>query len=252
MPTITLSSKIYNDNQLNLVEKHLKSSLKSLKVKIESVQASTQDWIQVTFSGEDEKAALNYLENTIGLCPTNASNLTKFSTVKGYMSNLSKSEEQLQLDMGPKIIDATIPLQHLQAQLADGRKIALKKIVELYGFCKNMPLTVKIIHVDRNRLEAAIAEKQLKDYKRWITSLFDRLIVLGASQQEIKTALKDAKCQNDVVGIEQLGLFEHTIICKLGTDAAGLIPKVGKKLTNAALSVVSPKKILGLLSNIIC
>ncbi|MEM3602624.1 MAG: DUF2110 family protein, partial [Candidatus Bathyarchaeia archaeon] len=59
-------------------------------------------------------------------------------------------------------------------------------------------------------------------------------------------------CQNDVVGIEQLGLFEHTIICKLGTDAAGLIPKVGKKLTNAALSVVSPKKILGLLSNIIC
>jgi len=255
MPTVTLSAKIYNDNQLKHVEEHLKSSLKGLKVKIEKIQATTQGWIQATFSGEDEKVALNYLENTIGLCPTHVSNLTKFSTVRGYITDLSKSEEQLQLDIGlmmPKMINVTISLRHLQAQLADGRKIALKKIAELYGFCENTPLTAKIVHLNKDRIEVTLAEDQLKLYKRWTKSLLDRLIVLGVSQQEIRTALKNARCQNDIVGIEQLGFFEHTVICKLGTDAVGLIPKVGKKMTAATLSVFSPKKILELLPDIIC
>jgi len=251
MPTVTLSQKIYNENQLKHVEEHLKSSLKGLKVRIESIHASTRGWVQLTFSGEDEKVALSYLENTIGLCPTHISNLTKFSAIKGYITSLGKSEEQIQLDIGPKIVDAAIPLQHLQAQLACGRKIALKKIVELYGFCENTPLTVKIIRANGKLLEANIAESQLEHYKRWIKLLLDQLIVLGASQQEIRTALKDARCQNDVTGIEQLGLFEHAVTCKLGTDAVGLIPKIGKKLSNATLSVFSPKKILELLPDII-
>ncbi len=254
MPTVTLSAKIYNDDQLKLVEEHLKSSLKGLKVKIEKIQATTRGWIQLTFSGEDEKVALNYLENTIGLCPTHAGNLTRFSTVRGYIIGLCKSEDQLQLDIGlitPKMIGVAISLQHLQAQLADGRKIALRKIAELYGFCENMPLTAKIIHLHRERIKAALAENQLKLYKRWAKSLLDRLMVLGATQQEIKTALKNARCQNDTIIIEQLGLFEHAIICKLGTDAVGLIPKVGKKLTTVTLSVFSPRRILELLPDII-
>ncbi|MBS7637074.1 DUF2110 family protein [Candidatus Bathyarchaeota archaeon] len=250
MPTITLSSKIYNNNQLKHVEEHLKSSLKGLKVKIESVQAAPRSWIQVTLSGEDENAALSYLEKTIGLCPTYTSNITRFSITRGYIKSLGKREDQLQLDIGPNIIDATIPLLYLQAQLADGRKIALKKIVELYGFCENMPLTAKITRVNGNCLEAMIAENQLKQYNRWIKSLFDRLIVLGASQQEIRKALKEARCQNDTVGIEQLGLFEHAVVCKFGTNAIGLVPKVGKKLSNATLSVFSPKTILELLPDI--
>jgi hypothetical protein len=96
-----------------------------------------------------------------------------------------------------------------------------------------------------------MAENQLKLYKKWIKSLLDRLIVLGASQQEIKKALRDTKCQNDIVGIEQLGLFEYAITCKLGTDAVGLIPKIGKKLLNTVLTVFSPKKISEFLPNVI-
>lgn len=251
MPTVTLSSKIYNDIQLKIVEEYLKSSLKGLKVTIEIIKVTPQGWIQAAVSGEDEKAALSFLENTIGLCPTHISNITKFSIVKGYITSLGKREEQLQLDIGPNIVNVAIPLQHLQAQLTDGRKIALRKIVELYGFCENMPLKAKIVCACGNCLKAALTENQLKQYKRWIKSLFDRLMILGASQQEIRTALKEARCRNDIVEIEQLGLFEYAIICKLGTDAIGLIPKIGKKLPNATLSVFSPKKILEILPDII-
>ena len=253
MPIVTLSAKIYNDSQLKLVEDNLKTALKGLNFKIEKVQATPQNWIQITFSGEDERAALNYLEKTIGICPANINSIAKFQTVKGYLIGMGKSEDQLCLDIGlaAQNIVAKIPLRHLQAQLVDGRKMALRKIAELYGFCENMPITAKITRVDGNCLEAMIAESQLKLYNKWIKSLLDKLIILGASQQEITKALRETKCQNDVVGIEHLGLFEYVVACKLGTDAVGLIPKIGKRLSNTVLTAFSPKKILEFLPNII-
>jgi hypothetical protein len=252
MPTVTLLLKVYNAQQLKLVENQLKSTLKGLKVKIGNVEAAPRGWIQVDFSGEDEKAALSYLEDEIGLCPVRIENLKKFSTTKGYIIGLGESKDALCLDIGitsPKTMNATIPLQHLQAQLADGRKIALKKLSELFGFCENLPLKAKIIRINENHIEATIAENQLRLYKRWIKSLLDRLIILGASPQEIKMALKNSRCRNDIVEIEQLGLFEHAVACKLGTDAVGLITKVGRNLPNATLSVFKPKKILEFFQN---
>jgi hypothetical protein len=46
----------------------------------------------------------------------------------------------------------------------------------------------------------------------------------------------------DILGIEPLGLFEHAATCKLGTDAEGLIPKIGKSLRNSTLQVFSPRR----------
>lgn len=253
MPNVTLLSKIYNVSQLKLVENRMESLFKGLKVKIESVNATAGGWIQIAFSGEDEKAALNYLEKEIGLCPVQIENIKKFSTIKGYVTGLGKSKGALRLDIGvtsPKNTYAAIPLQYLQAQLADGRKIALKKFSELFGFCENLPIITKITSINENHIEAAIAEKQLKIYKRWTKSLLDRLIILGASQEEIKRALKDSRCQNDIVEIEQLGLFEHAVACKLGTDAVGLIPKVGKNLPNTTLNVFNPKTLMKFFENL--
>lgn len=247
MPTVTLLSKVYTNHQVTLVGNQLKSTLKGLKVKIENVEATPRGWIQVNFSGEDEKAALSYLEEEIGLCPLHIENLKKFSTTKGYITGLAGSKNELCLDVGivsPKNMNAIIPLHQLQAQLADGRKIALKKFAELFSFCETLPLTVKITSINENHIEAAMAETQLKLYKKWTKSLLDRIIILGASKQEINMALKNSKCKNEIVEIEQLGLFEHAIACKLGTDAVGLIPKIGRNLSNTTLSVFKPKTIL--------
>jgi hypothetical protein len=41
-----------------------------------------------------------------------------------------------------------------------------------------------------------------------------------------------------------LGTLEHEILCKLGTDAVGLIPKLGRYLPEAVLVPFSPKKVL--------
>lgn len=244
MTTVVLASKIYRESQLDNVEEYLKTLLKGLRVKIESIEIAASSRIRASFSGEDEKAALSLVEKEIGLSPTKIEDLKKFSTVKGYITRLSENKDELHIDIGvafPKALTATIPLQRLQAQLADGRKIALQKIAELYGLSDNMPITVKITNLSESHIEAELAEAQLATYRRWIKSLLDRLVILGASQPEIRKAVRNAKCQGDIVAIEPLGLFEHSAACKFGTDAVGLISKIGKHLQNTKLEAFKPK-----------
>lgn len=247
MPAVLLSTKIYEDYQLKLVEDFLKDKLKGLKTSIGKVEASPHGWVQAQISGEDEKAALNLLQAEIGLCPVSIENVERFANVKGYVEKIGESKSEISIDIGvtaPKPIPATIPLKYLQAQLADGRKMALQKITELYGINENTPLTVKITSIEKNYIEATLAEKQLKLYKKWVKALLDRLIIIGASTQEVWKALKLAQCRKYIAEIETLGLFEHAIACKLGTDGVGLIPKIGKQLPNRKLNTFSPRKLL--------
>jgi hypothetical protein len=82
----------------------------------------------------------------------------------------------------PKISHATIPLPRLQAQLVDGRKIALGKTAELYGFCEGVQLSIKLSHLneEERRMEAELSLDQTERYQVWRESLLDRLLVLGA------------------------------------------------------------------------
>src|SRR5208337_2434016 len=162
--------------------------------------------------------------------------------------NLNQSKNELRVDMGifsPNIYDAAIPLARLQAQLVDGRNIGLKEIVQLFGFSENLPITVKIDSVDREKslLEAEVAEKQRRQYIAWTESMLDRLLILGSSYSGIELAVEQAGFSRDVVNIEPLGGFEYAVVCKLGTYVVGLIPRIGKNLRNASMAVFSPRRI---------
>ena len=249
MPVVTLLAKAYSNFQLRLVDKFLKSKIKGLNVETEISGITPRRWVQMTVSGEDEKVALHYLADEIGLCPTRLEDVERFAIIKGRIITMDKNKGELYVDIGvfsPKIIDTTIPLRHLQAQFVDGRKVAFKEIVELFGFCENLPLTVKILNVDRekNHVEVMLAEKQLNQYRNWMKSLLDQLIILGSSIYEVRLALRKAGLNRDVLNVEPLGLFEFAVTCKLGTDAAGLIPKIGKNLRSATFTIFDPKKLL--------
>jgi hypothetical protein len=248
MPTVTLLLKIYQDYQLKIVNEFLKSTFKGLKVKAKICGCTSLGWIQTSISGEDESIAVNYLAKEIGFCPTSLDHVEKFSTIKGYLAAVKKSREEIYIDVGvfsPNVTHASIPLNYLQAQLVDGRKVALKKIAELFGFCENLPLTIKVLSIDKekNSIKATLSEKQLNQYRDWQKSLLDRLIILGSSTHEIQLVLKNTGLNRDVIDVAPLGMFEHALACKLGTDAVGLISKIGKVLRNAAFTVFNPKEL---------
>lgn len=248
MTTLTLLTRVYNVSQLNQIGDALKLLLEGLDVEAKILGTVGGRWVQMALSGEDEGIATSYIAKEVGFCPISFGNVKKFSTLNGYVASFGKGREELVVDVGvfqPKTVHATIPLSHLQAQLADGRKIALRKIGELFGFCEDLPISIKIVRAneEENQIEAELSTRQVEKYAVWQEALLDRLLVLGATLREVKDALEYAKLNRDVISVESLGMFEHALTCKLGTDAAGLIPKIGRILKNAKFAVFNPKKL---------
>ena len=254
MTTLTLLTKVYQSIQLKHVERTVKNLFEGLSLEAKFLGAAPSGWVQIELSGEDEAVATNLLARQIGFCPTSLEQVKKFSTLKGYVVNIERSREELLVDIGvfePKTVRAAIPLSHLQAQLAQGRKTALKKIAALWGICENLPISVKVVNADpeEDRLSAEFSTEQIMKLWDWRESLLDRLLVVGASAYEVKTALERAELTRDVIDVEALGMFEHALVCKLGTDAAGLISRLGKLLRNGSFTVFNPKEIMNFLSN---
>ncbi len=248
MTKLTLLAKINNDYQLKQIGEALKLVFEGLEVEAKILGTVADRWVQIALAGEDEEIATNYVIKEIGICQSNFGNVKRLSTLNGYIAILEKNGEELSVDVGvfePKIVHAIIPLQRLQAQLVDGSKIALGKIAELFGFCKDLPISVKItrLNEEESLMEAELSSRQIRKYAVWRESLLDRLVVLGLPLHEIKMTLEHAKLDRDVIDVEPLGLLEHALTCKLGTDAAGLIPKIGRNLKNAKFAVFNPKRL---------
>ncbi len=248
MTTLTLLTKIYSSNQRRHIDQTVKDLFEGLAVEATVSGASNERWVHVSLSGEDDAVATNLLARDFGFCPSALENVETGSILKGFVTNLKNSKEELLVDVGvfkPKAVQAVVPLGNLQSQLASGKNMALKKMAELWGICEYLPLRVKIANVnaEENRIDAELAAEQIEKFMLWRDSLLDRLLVLGVSLSQVKMAVEQAMLDRDVVDIESLGMFEHALVCKLGTDAAGLIPSLGRRIRAATFTVYSPRKV---------
>ena len=252
MTTHTLLAKISTRRHFKQLENTLKNTFEDLDVVIKIVGTSGDRWVQLDISGDDEAFATNYIAKEFGFCPAKLENLQKFSVVRGYVFDLVKNAESLLVDIGvfqPSTVYAAIPLSCLQTQLTDGREISFNKIAELFGLTNDLPISVKIMTLEKvaNQLDAEFSTEQIEKYSCWQESLLDRLIVVGSSLNEIKRTLKVTGLNRDVIAIEPLGAFEHALTCKFGTSATGLISRVGRYLETGKFKVFSPRKIRNLL-----
>jgi hypothetical protein len=253
MTEFTLAAKAFSTRQLKQLDRLLKESFEGLNVTTDVAAAEADNWATVSLSGNDELIATNYLRKEFALCPVSLDNVQRFSNTKGYAVSPGKKPDALQVDVGvykPTKIFATLSLRDLQVTLADGRKLALQKVAELFALSENLPIDVTITAVNKgeNCMEAELATKQLEKFAIWRSSLLDRLIALGATLHEIKRTLKQTGLQRDIIRIEPLGIFEHALVCKLGTDAAGLISWIGRDLRETRFAVFSPRRIREVLS----
>ncbi len=249
MPTVALLEKVYGALSPETFDSMLSSLCKGLKIRLKIVGRTDRGWIQVDVSGEDKAVALWFLDHEIGLAPFSVDRVKKFSAIRGRVIFSGKSRNELYVDVGvfsPAPFDATISLQKLQAQLADGKKVPMKKLIELYCLYNNLPLKVKLVNnvdAQKGKIEAELSEAQLSQIARWIRIFLDRLIVIGAPFSEVKRAITVSKHARDVVKIERLGFLEYAVLCKLGTDAVGLVPRVGRFLPKATLVPFRPREI---------
>lgn len=249
MPTVTLLEKAYGHFSAQAFEPTLKSLCKGLKVQIK-VKGMTQAWVQVEVNGEDESVALQLLSSEFGLAPINADNVERFSVLRGRIVESGKTASELYVDVGvfePKVVYAKIPIESLQAQLADGKRLPFQRLTELFCLLDYVPLHVKIVdtdwHSENEAFLAELSESQLALFTDWLRSSLDLLLILGAQYSDVERAVEASRHFRDVVKIESLGWLEHAVVCKLGTDAVGLIPAIGRILRTATLAPFSPRKI---------
>lgn len=252
MTILTILEKVYGSFSTHTFERIITSILSDLKVEHRVLGAGAQNWIRLEVTGQDEAVATKLIEKEIGLAPVRNERIGKFSILPGKVIHIERVPAELHVDVGvfdPKVHDVRIPLRHLQATLADGKNVSLEDLVELFSLKDHLPLEVKITEessTGKDSWEAELSETQLDHFSYWIRSNLDRLIVLGANRMEIEQAVERAKHFRDVVRIESLGPLEHAVLCKLGTDAVGLMPKLGPYLRFASLTPFSPSKIIGL------
>ncbi len=249
MTDVTLLEKSYGSFTQHTIEAMLSSVCRNLRVKVKVKGITTRDWIQIKVSGEDEYVALKLLDREFGLAPVTADKAAKFFAVNGKVIDADKATDELRVDIGvfqPRVFDATISIQRLRAQVGDGKNLSLKRLIELFCLYNYMPLHIKLsadLNTEKGFWEAEMSEKQLSRFSDSRRSNLDRLLVLGASIREVEEAINRARHFRDVVKIDTFGPFEHAILCKLGTDAAGLMPKLGPYLRSAFLAPFSPRKI---------
>jgi hypothetical protein len=240
MINLTLLVKASNPSHLQKIEDMLQGQFEDLDVKL-TLKTGEAKWVQATLNGEDEVIASNFVKKKIGVAPENLKQIEPSTVLKGFISKVDPNQQQIRVDVGvfaPKPIQAIIPQATLQNQL--GKKVDLQKMAQAYGFFEDVPLNVRVVEVAETGLVAELAEAQIETFSLWQQSLLDRLMVLRVSSEELEGVLERAHLYRDVIGVEELGLFEHVLTCKLGTDAAGLIPKVGRYLRNARFVIFSP------------
>ncbi len=250
MPTtVTLLEKVYGSYSLNAFEHVLMSLFEGLNVSLKVVNKTNRGWVQIAVSGEDETVTLNQLSEKVGIAPEYYNEVRKLSAVRGKVIFAERDGSSLYVDVGvftPEIRDAGISLNNLQAQLADGKMIPLQQLAELFCFFENMPLRVRIIdNSDKGKeyIAAELSERQIAQFTGWIRSSLDRLIVFGVTASHLLRVVGKSNFSRDIIGVEELGILEQVLVCKLGTDAVGLIPKLGPKLPKTYFASFNPRKI---------
>ncbi len=251
MPTVTLLEKVDGAFSPEILEPLLKQLVQDLDVHADVKNRTVQQWVQVEVSGEDEAVALQLLDREFGLAPESADRINRFALLRGRIIGSRRAVDELRVDVGvfkPKVAYAAIPLNRLQAQLGDGKKLSVQSLIELHCLHDNMPLQIKVTEAEltskRDSFEAELSEHQLRIFTNLIKGSLDRLIVMGARSQDVDRAVKASRHFRDAAKIESLGLLQHSVVCKLGTDAVGLIPALGRHLRRTTFAPFSPRKIL--------
>ena len=242
MPIVTVIEKLYGSGSPETFENLYSSLVSGLNVQLSFAGTTNRGWIQLDVSGEDETAALSFLDSEIGLAPASLAVLQKFSVMKGKVVFSGKSKDELYVDLGvvsSKTCDAVLSEKRLCAQLADGGELSLQSLVKLFCLYDNVPFEVKIIEsvVENKNVKASLSEAQFSLFRGWVRSRSDRLIILGCLYSDVERAVKLSRHSRDVIKIESLGVLEQVVLCKLGTDAVGLIPKLGHYLKSAVLAL---------------
>jgi len=191
-------------------EAMLRNDLSGLRV---TYSLTLTSWISVTVTGSEEKVAADLLVRQYG----ELRDARPGETVRAWLAGIN--DNGIVLDTGCKRV--SVPCVRLEPF---GRG-TVEQIASRFGLIHCLPLKIRLV----GESDAEFTKNQIDALWRWKKGT-DRINVNNATRAQIHAALKRSRHARDVYAIERLGILEHSIVCKKGTDAPGLIPQIGPYL----------------------
>jgi len=207
-------------------------------LEMESDFGQQGQWLQVRARGEDADAFLNLLKQEYGEAPVSRSNLEKWDIVRGFVAGAGRIGYGVYVDIGvqePRPKDALFPLHRMRAQLADGEPKSAREILDANALVDFVPLKMIVIELEGENISVELDDEARDNLVSWRKYPFDRVIVVGADKAYVENAVRVSGLESDVVKVESLSLFVQSVLCKIGTEAPGVIAKIGNRLRGVGL-----------------
>ena len=205
---------------------------------------TNQGWTTLSVDGEDADVVVELLSRTFGVASVDASKTELYGNYRGVVENVSSSG--IGVDIGierPKTTFVNVKLSSLQAQLADGQKISSRRITEYYCISPETPISIRVTLISPRQIEGWLSDSQINLFTRWIVSGLERIQVFNCLPTQLAFAIRKAQLERDIVATDQLSLTVQSMLCKFGTNAIGLIPRIGSILRKSELKPFIPRRI---------
>ena len=225
MKEIIVLLKVYGDTQsaIRSIENTVRDKIKNLDANTE-IYPTEKGWTRIVIKGEDEDFASNYLKKEYG---TPTKKVEAGNVYRGYISSID--DNGVNVDIG-------IPVTITQGALKPLGAGKPTQIASRFGMIPHLPVFIEMVEHE-GELEARFTKEQVDKWWEWKKSGFDRVFVNSATRSKIKAAIKKTGHGKDIYGIERIGVMEHVIVCREGTDGPGIVAEIGP-LVKADMGVI--------------
>ena len=215
MTNIQLLIKVYGTREraIHAAQILIDNDVKELDAKSQ-ISISEEGWLTLEISGEDEEFAANFLVDKYG---SPLKKVNKGDICKGYVSSIEKDHI---------VIDIGVPVTIMQKSLGTLGTGDAQQVASRFGIIPHIPLEIEI--EDTKNITGHLSKKQLDILWNWKKSGFDHVTANSVTRSELKAAIKKTGHARDIFGIERLGLMEHIITCREGTDGPGIVAAIGR------------------------
>lgn len=208
---------------------------------------SQKGWARIDIQGEDSEVVKQLLIRDLGQAQTDLLGVEAQGVYEGIVC--SGLNDNLEVDIGiesPTPVNVKIGLEALRAQLADGKALRINEIIREYCLIPGSRAAVRITRLEQGKhfVGGWLADSQIEHLAGWIGTHLDRIQISDSYRREVEYAIRKANLERDIVSVEPITLTAQSVVCKLGTDAVGLIPKLGSVLRERELNPFIPKRII--------
>jgi hypothetical protein len=247
MPVLTLAERLYGahlEEGRQALLSILRDILRGLDIHLRFLGITKTGWAMVEIEGPDSEVAEVLLRRIVGTVPRRVSELKEGMEFRGRIAKLREGYG-IFLNVGieePEIFQAFLSLQSLLRQLGDGRRLGIRELANLFCLHEGIPLEVRIlsskIGTSARIFEVELTDRQLKSLYAWKSLSLDRVFVIGATTRRVRRAIKASRCERYILRVERLGVLENVLVCKIGTEAPGILHTISTAIPDARLYVL--------------